>query len=125
MWTAWPATTCPAAGRQREEALTFLQWVYHDSICNILTLLSGQPICRSSTQNTEVLELYPWLKYLDRNVEDGSLLSRRFSSLAVNPDFRGSLLTALTNGYINADQLAPALQRIQDAWRDWSGEEGA
>lgn len=106
-----------AGTQRREEAQAFLQWVYHDSICNILTLLSGQPICRASTQNTEILELYPWLKYFNRNVEAGSLLSERFSGLAVDLEFQGNLLTALTNGYINPDQLESAMRRLQENWR--------
>ena len=105
-----------SGSRQWEEGLAFLQWVFHDSICNILTLLSGQPICKASTRNTEVLELYPWLKYFNRNIRDGAPLTRLFSPLAVEPGFQGELLTALTNAYINPDQLEGALCRIQESW---------
>lgn len=107
--------------RHQEEAIAFLQWVYHESVSNILTLLSGQPICKAATRNTEILELYPWLKYFNRNIEEGSLLSRGFSALAVNPAFMGSLLTVLTNGYINADQLEPGMRRLQEQWNSGEG----
>lgn len=106
----------PSSSHQ-EEALSFLHWVFHDSISNILTLLSGQPICRASTRNTEVLELYPWLKYFNRNVADGGLISEFFSGLASSPDFRWELITALMNAYIDPTQLEPALQRVQTRFR--------
>ena len=111
-----------AGARRTEESLAFLQWVFHDSICNILTLLSGQPICRASTQNTEILELYPWLKYFNRNVQEGYRVTERFSRRAADPAFLGALLTALTNAYINPDQLKPGLCRLEETWRRPGGE---
>ena len=113
-----------ASSRRREEAMAFLQWVFHDSICNILTLLSGQPICRASTQNTEILELYPWLKYFNRNMGDGCLVTACFSPLAADPAFRGALRSALSAAYADPDQLEPTLQRLQDTWSRSGGRAG-
>ncbi len=98
---------------RQEEALAFMQWAFHDSICNILTLLSGQPICKASTQNTEILELYPWLKYFNRNVAEGRLLSAAFPPVVLENAFQRALITALTNAYLNPDQLEPSLERLQ------------
>lgn len=113
-----PIVSSNAAGIQagtprQEEALAFLQWMFHDSICDILTLLSGQPIRRPSTQNTEILELYPWLKHFNRNVESGLLAADCLPPGAMSSAFRGDFITALTNAYISPERLEPVLAQLQ------------
>lgn len=88
-----------------EEACEFLQWLYRKSICNILTALSGQPIIKSSVFNTQILELYPWLKYYNRNVERGFFIEDCFSEISADPENRKKMVSLLTDAYINPTQL--------------------
>lgn len=102
---------------QPEEAAAFLEWIFHDTISTILTLFSGQPIKKSSAQNTEVLELYPWMKHFTRNIDSGRLFSSLSPRISTDSVFYDELLTALSNAYINQHQLEPALLDIQNSWK--------
>ena len=101
----------------REEAAAFLEWVFHDTVSSVLTLFSGQPIKKTSTQNAEVLELYPWLKYFNRNVEAGRLLSSLSPRIPMDSGFYDELSSALSNAYVNQKQLEPALIELQNSWK--------
>ena len=95
------------------EAAAFLRWVFHDSISNILTLLSGQPILQSVTTNAEVLSIYPWLKYFNQSIKAGKILSEALTPLLYDRAFRSELVMALTNSYIKLDTLPDSLNQIE------------
>lgn len=99
-----------------DEAVSFMKWIFLDSISNILTLVSGQPICRSATMNTEILPLYPWLKHFNHSVESGILLSDAYTPYLFTTPMKGELITEITNGYSRPDMLGEALQRIQSLY---------
>ena len=113
-----PIINCDVIGilqgsRAVEEAASFMKWVFHDSISNILTLISGQPIRKSATINTEILPLYPWLKHFNRSLESGILLSEAYTPYLFTTPLKSELITAITNGYNKLDMLHASMARVQ------------
>lgn len=98
------------------ECCAFLKWVFHNSISNILTLMSGQPITKSSTSNNEILSLYPWLKYFEMSMEKGELLSSLFSDCIFNPSFRQEFIYSITNAYNKGSGFGEILSHLQSLY---------
>ncbi|MCI8996244.1 MAG: extracellular solute-binding protein [Lachnospiraceae bacterium] len=46
---------------QKQEALSFLQWICEEQIANYFALLGGQTAITSTYINDELVKLYPWL----------------------------------------------------------------
>jgi multiple sugar transport system substrate-binding protein len=57
--------------KKLEECAEFLSWVYSDEIANMVGLLGGMSACASVYENEEILELYPWLRGIDRAFKQG------------------------------------------------------
>ena len=103
-----------ASSNNQEGACAFIDWLYSNSICNILTAVCGQPIIRSSTRNTQILELYPWLKYYNQNIENGFFIEDQFTDRLMNPEYRKKLMTFLTDTYINPSQVDQLVKECFD-----------
>lgn len=101
-----------------EEAAAFLEWVFHDTTSKTLTLLSGQPIIKTSTQNNEIRELYPWLKHYNRNFSTGTLLSDMNPTGTYNPNMFQGLASCLSNAYLNPDILESYIETFSNIWTD-------
>jgi multiple sugar transport system substrate-binding protein len=57
--------------RNPQGAIEFLDWLYSDEIANIITLLGGLSPSVSVFSNEEILEIYPWLRNIDRYFSSG------------------------------------------------------
>ncbi|MEG0834284.1 MAG: LacI family DNA-binding transcriptional regulator [Christensenellaceae bacterium] len=95
------------------EACAFLRWAFHSSISGIITLMSGQPITRSSTSNNEILSLYPWLKYFDVSIAHGKLLSELFTDCIISSAFRREFVYSFTNAYNRGADYSDVLSKLQ------------
>lgn len=103
---------------QLEEAAVFLEWVFHDTTSKTLTLLSGQPIIKTSTQNNEIRDLYPWLKHYNRNLSMGMLLSDVNPAGTYNPRLFQGLVSCLSNAYLNPDILERYIESFDEIWNN-------
>ena len=98
------------------ESSAFLKWVFHNSVSNILTLMSGQPITKSSTSNNEILSLYPWLKYFDASMQKGALLSDLFTDCIFKSSFRQEFVYSITNSYSKGRKSGEILSHLQSLY---------
>ncbi|MEG0049334.1 MAG: extracellular solute-binding protein [Clostridia bacterium] len=51
---------------KREAVAAFLQWLYSDETSRLLALLGGISPCRTVYENQEILDVYPWLRTLEK-----------------------------------------------------------
>ncbi len=98
------------------EGSAFLKWVFHNSVSNILTLMSGQPITQSSTSNNEILSLYPWLKYFNVSMQKGELLSSLYTDSIFKSSFRQEFVYSVTNLYNKGSKSGDMLSHLQSLY---------
>lgn len=55
----------------KKEAATFLNWVYSPGVRDHLALISGCSPCVSAYESDEILDVYPWLHYAQRGLQQG------------------------------------------------------
>lgn len=99
-----------------QEAALFMQWAFHDTVSTILTLLSGQPIHKSSVTNAEILTLYPWLKHFNQTVASGALLSQEFQDFINMLPLCSSFVTAITTAYNGAGNFETVFSDAQQQY---------
>lgn len=97
------------------ETTAFLNWIYSENIMNIITLLSGMPISKEVTQNSEILHLYPWLQQFNTEMAHGRLISQDLQFCTDPESFRDLLLMALINARMDPTNLFSILSNAQNS----------
>lgn len=107
------------------EIQSFFDWLYRENILNIITLICGCPICRSSTESSELLQLYPWLEQFPAEIVKAQLpVQRLHPRLAHSPTEASQaylpvqhlLQMALLNSSFSTAQLLPSLRKAQSLY---------
>lgn len=102
-----------ASSQQKEAAYQLVQWATGEEIASRLMIMGGISPCRLAYENIEVLNAYPWLEDLPKNMPMGS---RRtiFSNTQLHLDihaFEGAL------GKLIIDAVAGKRELDETIWR--------
>lgn len=99
-------------------ASAFLDWLYSDSVANLMALLGGASPCAAAYENEEILDVYPWLvgvrEGLRRGVRRGIFPAapRPFHQLRLEQRISFACVSAISG----ALSPAQALQAIRAAY---------
>lgn len=97
--------------------MEFLNWIYSSEIANLITLLGGLSPCASVFENEEILELYPWLRGIERHFKTGWRRKPLGSSLDMNENqFERILGMAVRNAALGIMSIPDSLSAAQQQY---------
>ncbi|MGI6040834.1 MAG: LacI family DNA-binding transcriptional regulator [Candidatus Alectryocaccobium sp.] len=100
--------------RHKDSGLQFMKWILQDSITEMLTFISGQPIKKNAIKNSDILSQYPWLRHFDELINNGLLLTDIFPPYIFRSNLANMLLDTLSAAYFNLNELPVLLSNFQN-----------